>query len=349
LGQKDIGFDRENLMVVNRVEWIQDPENFVHSLENIAGVENVSWCSGVPPYLNDGDQFSGEDSGGKITPLNYIKADEQYTATLGVNLKAGRNFSKDIPGDKDRIILNETAVHALGWEVNESVLGKKVDYPGRGRYEVIGVVKDFHYWSINQPIQPMAIFHIKSDIFTIGQKFTVLRITPGSEESVRKLIAAVQKNWKLHAGNHPFLYDFVDASFKRNFRSQEKFGQALTVFSALAIMIACFGLLGMIIYTLEQRTKEIGIRKVVGASVLNIWLLVVKDYTLLIVTAIALSTPLCIWGLTSWLEEFQYRVPISPWAFIIAGGSILATAWAITSYHVIKAALTNPVTVLKEE
>jgi putative ABC transport system permease protein len=349
LGQKDIGFDRENLMIINRVEWINDAENFVHALENIPGVEKASWCSGVPPYLADGDQFSGEDSGGKITPLNYIKADEHYAATLSINLKVGRNFSKDIPGDKDRIILNETAVNALGWNVDESVLGKKVDYPGRGRYEVIGVVKDFHYWSINQPIQPMAIFHIKNDIFTIGKKYAVLRVTPGSEESLTKLIASVQKNWQLHAGNHPFQYDFVDDSFERNFRSQEKFGQALTVFSALAIMIACFGLLGMIIYTLEQRTKEIGIRKVVVASVWNIWMLVVKDYTLLIMAAIALSTPLCIWGLNSWLEAFQYRVPISPWAFIIAGGSILATAWTITSYHVIKAALTNPVTVLKDE
>jgi putative ABC transport system permease protein len=105
----------------------------------------------------------------------------------------------------------------------------------------------------------------------------------------------------------------------------------------------------MIIYTVEQRTKEIGIRKVVGASVWSIWLLVVKDYTLLIVTAIVVSTPLCLWGLNTWLEGFQYKVQISPWAFIIAGGGIIITALAITSYHVIRAALTNPVTVLKDE
>ncbi|HEY9006571.1 MAG TPA: ABC transporter permease [Ohtaekwangia sp.] len=348
LAQKDIGFNRENLMVVNRVEWINDKETFINALENIKGVQKASWCSAVPPYIYDGDQFSAEGSG-KITPINYLKADEQFTSTLGLDLKAGRVFSKDIPGDKDRVILNETAVRALGWNANESVIGKRIEYPRQGFYEVVGVVRDFNYWSLNQPIQPMAIFHINSNVFSVGQQFAVMRFKAEDVEAVKSLVASVESDWKQFAGNNPFQYDFVDDSFDRNFQSEEKFGHALTVFAGLAILIACFGLLGMIIYTLEQRTKEIGIRKVVGASVTSIWILIVKDYTLLIVSAIVLSTPLCIWGLNHWLQEFQYRVPISAWPFVIAGASILATAWIITSYHVIKAALTNPVAVLKDE
>ncbi|HEY9046090.1 MAG TPA: ABC transporter permease [Ohtaekwangia sp.] len=349
LAQKDIGFDRENLLVVNRVEWVNDKETFLNALENIKGVQKASWCSAVPPYIYDGDQFSAEGSGGKVTPINYLKADEEFVSTLGLELKVGRQFSKDIPGDKDRVILNETAARALGWNVDEQILGKKISYTGRGQFEVIGVVRDFNYWSLNQVIQPMAIFHINGEVFSVGQQFAVMRVTPGDVDAVKSLLASVEKDWKQFAGNNPFQYNFVDDSFDRNFKSEEKFGHALTVFAALAILIACFGLLGMIIYTLEQRTKEIGIRKVVGASVGNIWMLIVKDYTMLIMLAIVVSTPLCIWGLHHWLEEFQYRVSISAWPFVIAGGSILITAWIITSYHVIKAALTNPVKVLKDE
>lgn len=349
LAQKDIGFNRENLLVVSRVERINDKETFIHSLGNISGVQEASWCSAVPPYIQDGDQFSAEGSGGKITPLNYVKADEKYIPTLNLDLKIGRNFSKDVPADKNRVIINESAAEALGWNIDESVIGKKIDYPGREQYEVIGIVRDFNYWSLNQPIQPMAIFHINSNMFTVGEQSAVLRIAPDNTTALNALVASVEKDWKQYAGNNPFQYNFVDDSFERNFQSEEKFGHALTVFAGLAILIACFGLLGMIIYTVEQRTKEIGIRKVVGASVWSIWLLVVKDYTLLIVTAIVVSTPLCLWGLNIWLEGFQYKVQISPWAFIIAGGGIIITALAITSYHVIRAALTNPVTVLKDE
>jgi putative ABC transport system permease protein len=349
LGQKDIGFNRDNLLVVKRVEWISDRESFANTLSNIDGVESASWCSAVPPYIYDGDQFTGDDSGGKITPINYVKADETYAEALKLKFIVGRNFSKDIPADKDRIILNESAVDALGWTADESVIGKKVEYPGVGKFDVVGVVSDFNYWSLNQPIQPMGLFNIKGDMPSHGGQYTLLRIKPGHQEAMAKLIADVEKDWRVFADSRPFQYDFVDDSFERQVSSEQTFGITLTVFASLAIMIACFGLLGMIIYTVEQRTKEIGIRKVVGASVFNIWLLVVKDYTVLIGIAVAISTPFCIWLLNIWLQTFQYRVPISPWAFILAGGGIIVMALIITSYHVLKAAFTNPVTVLKDE
>jgi putative ABC transport system permease protein len=348
LSQKDIGFNRENLMVVNRVEWVNDNDTFLHALSTIPGVEHVSWCSSVPPNLYDGDQFKAQGAVEKITPLNYVKADEHYVSTLGLDLRIGRNLSNDI-ADKDRIILNETAVKAFGWLPDESVLGKRIDYPQRGTYEVIGIVRDFNYWPLQSPIQPMAIFHRESNVFSAGNKFMALRVKPENIEKLTTLIADVEKSWKKFAGDHPFQYDFVDQSFEQTVQTEKKFGKVLVVFASLAIMIACFGLLGMIIYTLEQRTKEIGIRKVVGATVGNIWVLVVKDYTLLIIMAIALSVPLCIWLLNNWLEDFNYRVELSPVSFFIAGGGILITSLLVTSYHVLKAVFKNPVDVLKDE
>jgi putative ABC transport system permease protein len=349
LSHKDIGFNRENLMVINRVEWVNDKETFLHALENIPGVQIASWCTSVPPNLQDGDQFKAKDVTEKITPLNYLKADEEYVSTLGLDLLVGRNFSKDISGDRDRIILNETAVHAFGWKADESVIGKRVEYPGRGEYEVIGVVRDFNYWALQAPIQPMAIFHINSKMFSGGNQYMALRVTPGDTEKLKALISDVERNWKQFAADYPFQYDFVDESFGRTIQSEEKFGQALVVFASLAIMIACFGLLGMIIYTLEQRTKEIGIRKVVGASAASIWMLIVRDYAYLILVAIILSIPLCVWVLSNWLEDFTYRVDLNSTPFFVAGGVIIITSMLVTSYHVLKSAYTNPVDVLKDE
>jgi putative ABC transport system permease protein len=348
LAQKDIGFNRANLMVLNRVEWINDPIAFRNELKNIPGVEEAAWSSSVPPNLYDGDSFRREGSD-NLMPLNFCKADEAFVKTLQLDIKIGRNFSEEIPGDKERIILNETAVRSFGWNVDESVLGKKIEYPGNGSYEIVGIVRDYHYWSIQTPIQPMALFHKEGSMYSGQNHFIVLRVKPGDTEQLKTLIADVNKRWSKFAGDHPFQYSFVDDSFNRTFQSEEKFSHGLTVFAALAILIASFGLLGMIIYTLEQRLKEIGIRKVVGASVSGIWVLMVREYMYLIFIAIVLSVPVCIWLLNNWLEDFSHHTQLSPLAFAIAGGGILLIAILVTSYHVLKAANTNPVNVLKDE
>jgi putative ABC transport system permease protein len=347
LSQKDIGFNRENLMVIDRAERINDKETFLHSLEGIDGVVQASWSSSVPPDLYDGDQFKAKGID-KFTPLNYIKADEKLASTLGLDITIGRDFSVNNPGDKNKIILNEKAVQAFGWALDDSVIGKIVQKEEQS-YEVVGVVRDFNYWALQSPIQPMAIFHYKSEMYSSRRNAVVLRVKPADTEQLRKIISSVETNWKQFAGDHPFQYNFVDDSFDKTIQSEKEFSQGLAVFATLAILIASFGLLGMIIFTLEQRTKEIGIRKVVGASVGNIWLLMVKDFTFLIVAAIVTSVPLSIWLLNKWLEDFNYKIELTPGVFILAGGGMLILSLLITSYHVIKAALTNPVDVLKDE
>lgn len=347
LGKKDIGFTRENLMVISNAEWAGDGESFVNELATIPGVEHVSFNSSVPPNLFDGDQF-GAVGTDKFIPINYTKADEDYIPTLNLKLLVGRNFSKDTPADSGRVILNENAVTALGWAVDENVIGKKLTYYG-SQFEIIGIIKDFNYWALELPIQPMAIFHAKSTrIFTVGKRFVGIR-TSSSQIDNQALIAASKAKWEKFAGTYPFRYSFVDKDFASTYLSQERFGSVLSVFAGLAILIASLGMLGMIIYNLEQRTKEIGIRKVIGATTLNIWTLVFKNYLYLMLAAFAISIPCCIMLLNAWLENFLHRIDITAWPFLIAMTSILVTAFVITAYHVVKAAQMNPVHVLKDE
>ena len=351
VSEKDLGFNKENLLVVKNVQHVRDAESFANATLNLPGVVTGTLCLSLPPTVWGGDKFTAEGMDNKTFSLNYTNADERFIPTLDIKLKLGRNFSADAPADVQRVILNETALKKIGWNINESTLGKKIEIPGGAKFEVIGIVKDFNYWSLATPIEPMAIFHIKNTFVTgTGErKFVALRIAGQNSEAWEKTFAALSTAWKKHAGDYPFQYDFVDDTFEQTFRTQQQFGKALTVMASLAILIAGLGLLGMIIYMLEQRTKEIGIRKVSGASVWDILVLVSKGYTKLILLAFLIGAPLSYWMMQQWLQDFAYRVPISLWVFAGVGIGTLVTAALITSYHSVKAALTNPVVVLRDE
>ncbi len=351
IAEKDLGFDRENLLVVQRAEWANGTEALGKSIEQLAEVIRTSRCTSVPPQVYGGDKFQAEGDP-KSVPLNFVRGDENYLPTLGVKLKLGRNFSKDIPADSSRVVLNETAVKAFGWKVDESVIGKRVMYPGEenAKYDVIGVTDDFHFWSLDSPVEPMGIFHIKNPMSEgRNREYILVRMNGQNREGWKNTITLIKNKWKDFAGDKPFEYSFVDQSFATAFKSSEQFGKSLIILSGLAVLIASLGLLGMIIYTLEQRTKEIGIRKVVGASAWNIMVLVSKEYTRLIIIAFVVSAPLAYWVVEQWLQDFEYRIIPSPFIFILAGVGTFLLAAIITSYHSIKASLTNPVEVLKDE
>jgi putative ABC transport system permease protein len=356
VSDKDIGFNKENLMVLNHVEVVKDGVVFAHEAMKISGVTQASWCTSVPPRLWGGDTFSAEGNSEMRFPMNFTTADQHYLPTLDIKLKLGRNFSDESPGDFERVIVNEATIKKIGWPVDESVLGKKILYPGGDNltFEIIGVVADFNYWSLANPIEPMGIFHVRSEGSTKGlgsgkSQYLTLRIEAQSEEAWETSIAQLKQLWKVHAGDTPFDYSFVEQSFAETFKSQQQFGTVLTVMATLAILIAGLGLLGMIIYALEQRTKEIGIRKVSGASVWDILKLISQGYTKLIAIAFLLGAPFSYWLMQQWLKDFAYRITPSVWIFLITGVGILVIAILITSYHSLKAAMTNPVEVLKDE
>lgn len=349
VSDKDIGFNKENLMVLSHVEAVKDGEVLANEAMKIPGVMNASWCTSVPPRLWGGDTFSAEGTNNTRFPMNFTSADERYIPTLDIELKVGRNFLENNPGDFERIIVNEATIKKIGWDVNESVLGKKILYDNN-TFEIIGVVADFNYWSLANPIEPMGIFHIKTKgIYDNKSNYITLRMDAQTSQLWEQSIAQLKQLWKQHAGDTPFDYEFVDQAFAETFRSQQQFGKVLTVMATLAILIACLGLLGMIVYALEQRTKEIGIRKVSGATVFDILQLIAKGYTKLIAISFVLGAPLAYWLMTQWLKEFAQKVSPSVWIFVGTGVSILAVALLITSYHSVKAAMMNPVEVLKDE
>lgn len=348
VSQKDLGFNKENLMVLNHVEAISDGEGFAQAALNIPGVTSASWCTAVPPRIWDGDSFVAEGKSEIKLPLNFVNGDEHYIPTLNIKMRLGRNFNVENPADINGVILNEAAIKKIGWEVNETVLGKKLTYENNS-FEIIGVVPDFNYWSLSNPVEPFAIFHVKKLLYGKQRQYLALRFEAPTTTSMENIISQLNELWKKRVGGTPFDYDFVDQAFAETFRSQQQFGKVLTVMATLAILIASLGLLGMIIYALEQRTKEIGIRKVTGASVWDILRLISQGYTKLIVIAFALGAPFSYWLMQQWLEGFPYRISPSVWIFAGTGLGILAVAILITSYHSMKAALTNPVDVLKDE
>ncbi|HTH56477.1 MAG TPA: ABC transporter permease [Cyclobacteriaceae bacterium] len=350
MSEKDIGFERENLLQIDHVEWAKGREAFVDAIVQIPGVANASWTTSVPPRVFGGDSFRAKESD-KTIPINFSRSDENYLPTLGVSLKYGRNFRKDMPGDSARVILNETAVVALGWKVDESVIGKKIIYPGQDNaaFEVVGVTNDYHFWALNSPIEPMAVFHPKGYVYQESKHYLVIRMNAQNRESLQASIESIKNKWKEFTIDKPFEFSFVDENFANAFKSADQFNNSLAVLSALAILIAVLGLLGMTIHTIEQRTKEMGIRKVSGASVSSLVLLISRDYSRLIIIAFIFSAPLAYWVVQQWLEEFQYRITPSPLIFLAVGGGTLLLAGLITSYHSIRAAMRNPVEVLRDE
>lgn len=352
MSSKDLGFNKENLLVIKDVQSVKNGESLLNASLNSKGVQAASWCTSLPPKVYGGDKFSAEGMNKETFPLNFTTADEYFIPTLDIKMKLGRNFSKAMPGDEERVILNEAAIHRIGWEVDESAIGKFIESPGgEVRFEVIGVVDDFNYWSLEGPIEPMAIFHIKSkNLYGVGEnQFIALRIGAQNADAWEATINELSALWKTHAGDYPFQYEFVDQAFAETFKSQQQFGTVLTVMASLAILIAGLGLLGMIVYALEQRTKEIGIRKVSGASVFDILKLISRGYTQLIIIAFVIAAPLAYWMMQQWLGDFSYKIEPSVWIFILTGLGTLLISIMITSYHSVKAALTNPVDVLKDE
>ena len=354
VSDKDLGFRKENLLVMEHVEEARNGESLANDVEQIPGITNATWCTSVPPAIYGGDTFVAEGASEVKFPLNYTQSDERFIPTLNIKLKLGRNFSKDIPADSNRVIVNESALQKIGWPADESVLGKTIAYPNSGnenaKFEIVGVVSDFNYWSLANPIEPMAIFHINNKFVSYNnRKILAVRVETQSATALETTLASLKKTWKVHAGDAPFEYSFVDQAFAETFRSQQQFGKVLTIMATLAILIASLGLLGMIVYALEQRTKEIGIRKVSGASVWDILKLISKGYTKLIVIAFIIGAPFSYWLMEKWLSDFAYKITPSVWVFAITGLSTLLVAILITSYHSMKAALTNPVDVLKDE
>ncbi len=272
--------------------------------------------------------------------------DFDFVETMDMEIVAGRDFSPEFSTDSTQaLVINETAARAFGWHDPHEAIGKEVAFTGNNQrpLQVIGVVKDFHSQSIREKIAPTIIgFGGQGNQWF----FAFVRIAPGDFAGT---MATLERTFQDVIPGYVFLYSFLDDDFDRLYKSEVVLGTLLGYFALLTIFIACLGLFGLASFTAEQRTKEIGVRKTLGASVASIVLLLSKEFTKLVLVAFVVAAPLAYFAMDRWLKDFAYHVEISWWIFLIAGSLALAIAWLTVSYQSIRAALTNPVNALRYE
>ncbi|MBB1284247.1 ABC transporter permease [Flavisolibacter sp. BT320] len=344
---KNLGFNREQVLVVhNGYPLGEKAKSFKNEIKNLKGVEAVSMTGYLPTsdYRGDSPIFSEAslDQKSAVSMQNWY-VDEEYVPAMKMEMAKGRNFSTQMVTDSSGIIINEAAARLLPFP---EPVGQTVYYVDDFQtkqtkpYRILGVLKDFNFNSLREQVTPMALFYREE-----RGKFAIRFQT----ENAASLLAQVESIWKNMAPGQPFSYSFMDEDFNRIYQGEQRVGKIALSFSVLAILIACLGLFGLVTYAAEQRTKEIGIRKVLGASVSNIVNMLSLDFVKLVVIALFIAFPLAWFAMNKWLQDFAYRIQIDWKVFLLAGIAAFFIALVTVSVQAVKAALTNPVKNLRTE
>ncbi len=347
---KDLGYDKDHVIVVTTDDNAhQQYEALKSEISRMPGVNSVSGANAMPTSVQWGDGITADDGHGK-KDLNIIclPSDVGLVKTLNMKLIAGADFTDDEfklmdttnkhKNFKYSFILNETAAKDLGWTPQQAV-GKTVIKGSPGT--VVGVIKDFHFASLHQPIGPMMLF--------LDTSFTNYILLKTTGQNIPATLQALQALWKNRVPSMPFTYRFLDDNYNSMYESEQKTADVFGTFSTLAILLACMGLFALSAFTTAQRTKEIGIRKVLGADVAGIVGLIAKDFLKLTLIAVVIASPLAWYLMNHWLQDFAYRIRINAWVFIAAGGAAVLIAFITVSFQSVKAALANPVKSLRSE
>ncbi|RRB11461.1 ABC transporter permease [Larkinella knui] len=342
-----VGFNRNQVLTINEAYALgNQTQAFKEEVRKLPGVANgsVSGFLPVPSNRSDSPLFpEGQLDQNKAVSTQQWGVDYEYIPTLGMELKEGRNFSRDFGADSTGIILNETAVKVFGFK---DPIGKRVwrmmDDAGKvfKTYTIIGVVKNFHFESLRQNIGSVALM-LDPSLGAISFRL--------SSQDIPVVVKQIEAKWKQMAPGMPFSYSFLDDSFDAMYRAEQRVGQIVLTFSVLAILIACLGLFGLAAFMAEQRTKEIGVRKVLGATTTSIVGLLSKDFLRLVLIAILIATPIAWYGMNQWLKDFAYKIDVPWWVFVVAGMVAVVIAFVTVSFQSVKAALTNPVKSLRSE
>jgi len=269
---------------------------------------------------------------------SYVDFD--FIETMEMEMIAGRNFAPNFASDTvTSVIINETAAREIGWR--EPLAGQFEASEGNPNYSVIGVVKDFHFYTLHQNIEPLIMF-VAPDHF----RYLLVKVRP---ENIRNTLADIEGTWQTLVPGRPFDYGFLDEHFEEIYRSEQKTGELFAAFGGMAIFIACLGLFGLASFTAEQKTKEIGIRKVLGASLAGLVFLLSREFTKWVALACLIAFPVAYFIIEDWLTNFAYRTEIEAMTFLLAGGLAVTIALLTVSFQAVKAALANPVTSLRYE
>jgi putative ABC transport system permease protein len=350
---KDLGFNTDKVMIIERAWSLQTKfETFADELRRIPEVKSVAGTSSRVGNRDDffGQMFQPEGSNEVLTVKSMIM-DDEFGQDIGFTLKEGRFFSRET-NDSLHVLLNETAVKTIGLT---DPVGRKLSngdlfrgdsaHQATRLFTVIGVVKNFHFQSLRDEITPLVIFN--REVFARpGMPYMAVRL---QSEGAQEAIAQIESKWKEFVTDKPFRYEFLQDNLNQGYADDQRSGKLFTLFSSLAIVIACVGLFGLSAYTTSRRTKEIGIRKVLGASVGGVVYLLSREFTRLVGLAFVVAIPISLWMMKEWLNTFAYRIELGPTAFVVAGLTALAIAWLTVSYQSIKSALMNPVRSLRSE
>lgn len=333
---RNLGMDKENVLIIGNTWRLQNNRQaFRNAIDGYSNVEKTSFTNNSFPGVNNTTVFKAADSD-QDHIMGVYYADYDHADVLKLEMVAGRFFSRDFPSDSTAIILNEAAAREFGWEdpLREEVLYLDPDAPQRLR--VIGIMKDFNFESLKEQIRPLAI-----RFADWGHELTIRYHGNPSE-----LVSQIESLWKSYAPNEPFEYFFLDENFDELFRAEQRLGSIFTILSALAIFVAGLGLFALASFTGEQRTREIGIRKVMGATVSGLVYLLSREFTVLVLMAFIPGAILGWWVVNEWLASFAYRTTISPWIFILSGVASIVIAWLTVGFQALKAASTNPANAL---
>jgi putative ABC transport system permease protein len=337
----NLGYDRENLIYIPLEGDLTSKYSlFKQEAVNLPGVGEITRISQSPTQLENGTggvQWEGKDPN-TMPMFTQVAVGYDFSKTMKVQMAAGRDFSKDFATDSVGYIVNETALKKIGYK---DPIGKPLTF-WQKKGTIVGVVKDFHISSMHVPINPLIIRLGEN----INWGLALVRTEPGK---TKQALAGLEKICRKLNPQFPFTYQFSDEEYQKLYKSEQIVESLSNWFAFLAIFISCLGLLGLAMFTAEQRTKEFGIRKVLGASVSSLFALLSRDYLLLVCVAFVVASPLAYWAMHSWLQNFAYHTDIKWWMFAVAGISALLIALLTVSFQALRAATANPVRSLRSE
>lgn len=347
--KQELGFAKDEIFVINAAR-VSSPnlnafETFKNELKSLAVVGDVTFTNSIPgnPGWIGQVAYPEGKSGDDAVSVEYMAIDDHYLKTMGLQIIAGTDFSKDREAQlKDGLILNETAVSLFGWASPEEAIGKKITSPsGSPEGEVIGVVKDYHQFGLQQKIGPMAMDFNPRSSYMYAVRYTAA--------NTQELITSINSLWQKTFPGYDFNYFFLDQDFERQYQAEQRLATVFGLFSVVTILIAVIGLLGLISFMVAARTKEIGVRKVLGADVFSITTLLSKEFIVLVIISNCIAFPLAWYFANEWLTTFANHAPLSPMLFIITMGIALAITLATISFQTVKAAMTDPIKSLRYE
>jgi putative ABC transport system permease protein len=354
---KRLGFDKENVLVIKRGWAIgQNPDGslirtspgaavidaFKNDLLRNPQIISAAGSSTLPGKTFENTVITREGAPREEQhPINYMMADYDFARTMDLEIVEGRFFSSEIASDSLAVVINEAAGKLLGFE--KPYVGKRIGFPGNSRFylNIIGVVKDFHYESLHKPITPLLI-----GFQHLYRTYLNVRLRP---YDVAETVKYIEKTWYDYIPYKPFEYFFFDEDYDQLYKAEQRMGVLFTIFSVLAIFIACLGLYGLASYTAERRTREIGIRKAMGASIPQLIFLLSGEFTKWVLMANVIAWPVAFYFMNKWLQSFAYRINISIFVFILAALAALLIALLTVTYQAVKAARINPVEALRYE